>query len=89
MLSPGVTERLLGQAHGKKALSEWQRRHESVATQRAATEARQLAGGWSPSYFFDDGVIDDSQIDFTAERLRLGDVEIPLTSDAPRDWQLD
>ena len=89
LLSPDVTERLLRQAHGAKALSQWQSRHESVASQRAETEAQQLAGGWSPSYFFDDGVIDDSQIDLSAECVRLGGVEIPLTSDAPSDWQLD
>lgn len=89
LLSPKVTECLLLQAHGTKALNHWQKCHESVASQRAETEAQQLAGAWSPSYFFDDGVIDDSQIDLSAERLRLGDVEMLLSSDAPSDWRLD
>ncbi len=89
LLSPAITEQLLSRAHGAKTISTWQARQEKVAQQREATEARQLRGQWTPSYFFDDGVIGDQQVDLNKQRIRVGDWEIALKGDTPLNWRLD
>lgn len=89
LLSPAITEQLLHRAHGAKTLNVWRDRQEKVAQQRETTEAQQLRGEWQPSYFFDDGVINDQQVDLNAQRMRLGDYEIALKGDTPPTWRLD
>jgi acetoacetyl-[acyl-carrier protein] synthase len=89
LLSPDMTEQLLTQCHGKAEMSAWRARHESVQEAQAATEAQRVAGDWSPTYRFDEGVLTDADVSLTAEAIRFGDTTISLQSTVPEGWQAD
>ena len=89
LLSPDMTEQLLTQCHGKAEMSAWRARHESVQEAQAATEAQRVAGEWSPTYRFNEGVLSDADVSLTAEAIRFGDTTISLQSTVPEGWKAD
>ena len=48
-----------------------------------------MAGDWSPTYRFDEGVLTDADVSLTAEAIRFGDTTISLQSTVPEGWQAD
>jgi acetoacetyl-[acyl-carrier protein] synthase len=89
LLSPGMTEQLLEKHHGRSAMDAWRHRHEAVQVEREAIESSRIAGDWSPSYRFDEGVIGDTEIAVTDKTVQFGGATISLKGDVPKDWQLD
>ena len=89
VLSPRSTHSLLAQVHGESAMAAWAKANESVEAQRQNTESERLKGNWSPSYFFDAGVLQDGEIEITANTLKLGDKVVELGTAVPHNWRLD
>ena len=89
LLSPTITEGLLRQHHGEKAIGAWRDRCEATLDGQSALEAKRLAGKWSPTYRFGEGVIDDTAVSVTDTAIELGDQLISLRSRAPETWRLD
>ena len=89
LLSPTVTEGLLRQHHGDRAIGAWRDRCEATLEAQSAMEAKRLAGEWSPTYRFGEGVIDDTAVSITDTSIELGDQLIGLRSRAPETWRLD
>jgi len=67
----------------------WRDRCEATLEAQSAMEAKRLAGEWSPTYRFGEGVIDDTAVSITDTSIELGDQLIGLRSRAPETWRLD
>mgnify|MGYP005731068617 FL=1 len=89
LLSPTTTEGLLRQHHGEKALRAWRDRCEATLEAQSTLELKRLAGEWSPTYRFDEGVVDDKAVSVSDTAIELGDKLITLRSRAPETWRLD
>ena len=89
LLSPAMTEQLLAKHHGRSAMDAWRHRHEVLQAERETIESKRIAGDWSPSYRFDEGVIGDTEIAVTDKTVQFGSAKISLKGDVPEDWQLD
>jgi acetoacetyl-[acyl-carrier protein] synthase len=89
LLSPGMTEQLLEKHHGRSVMSAWRDRHETVQAERDAIESKRIAGDWSPSYRFDEGVLGDEEIAVTDKTVQFGNAKIALQSTVPEGWRLD
>ncbi|GIR69439.1 MAG: hypothetical protein CM15mP74_06900 [Halieaceae bacterium] len=82
LLSPTTTEGLLRQHHGESARA-WRDRCEAT-WRRSRLELKRLAGEWSPTYRFDEGVVDDKAVSVSDTAIELGDKLITLRSRAPK-----
>lgn len=89
LLSPTTTEGLLRQHHGERALRAWRDRCEATLEAQSTLELKRLAGEWSPTYRFDEGVVDDKAVSVSDTAIELGDKLITLQSRAPETWRLD
>ncbi len=89
LLSPGTTLELLSSHHGERAMADWQQRHEAVEQNRQDIEASRLKGNWSPSYFFNDGVLVGGDVTLDARQLKVGEHVIDLAVDLPAGWDLN
>ena len=62
----------------------------SIQQRRQDIEDSRLSGDWQPLYRFNDGVLDDSDIEAGVDRLKLGAVEISTSKRLmPSDWVLE
>jgi acetoacetyl-[acyl-carrier protein] synthase len=85
-----VSHSLLKRLHGGRALDAWQARFEATQQRRQDIEDSRLSGDWQPLYRFNDGVLDDSDIEAELGKLTLGDVEISTNNRLmPSDWLLE
>ena len=90
VMSPAVSHSLLKGLHGERALDAWQSRFETTQQRRQDIEASRLSGDWQPLYRFNDGVLDESDIEAEVGTLKLGDVEISTNNRLmPSDWLLE
>ena len=62
-MSPAVSHSLLKGLHGGRALDTWQARFEATQQRRQDIEDSRLSGDWQPLYRFNDGVLDDGDIE--------------------------
>ncbi len=83
LLSPVATQRLLRQRYSDKEWSAWQDANEAVATGQSAYDEGMIAGKESPVYRFDHGVLNDGDVELTADRVRVGQFEIDLNLKNP------
>ena len=89
-MSPAVSHSLLKGLHGGRAFDAWQARFEAIQQRRQDIEDSRLSGDWQPLYRFNDGVLDDSDIEAEVDRLKLGVVEISTSKRLmPSDWVLE
>ena len=89
-MSPAVSHSLLKGLHGGRALETWQARYEAIQQRRQDIEVARLSGDWQPLYRFNDGVLDDSDIEAEVGKLKLGAVEISTSKRLmPSDWVLE
>jgi acetoacetyl-[acyl-carrier protein] synthase len=89
-MSPAVSHSLLRGLHGERVLEAWEARFESTQKRRQDIEASRLSGDWQPLYRFNDGVLDESDIEAEVGTLKLGDVEISTNNRLmPSDWLLE
>ena len=90
VMSPAVSHSLLKGLHGERALDAWQSRFETTQQRRQDIEASRLSGDWQPLYRFNDGVLDESDIEAGVGTLKLGVVEISTNNRLmPSDWLLE
>jgi acetoacetyl-[acyl-carrier protein] synthase len=89
VLSPTVTQQLLAKHHGAAAMQNYGKQAEQVARQRTEVESARLAGSWSPTYRFNEGVLADEDIAITADRVELNGTAVALKSDIPEGWRLN
>jgi acetoacetyl-[acyl-carrier protein] synthase len=88
LLGPAVTEELLRRHHGQSGLKRWAKQHESVEQIRQTTEQNRLVGAWSPTYRFNDGVVEDEDIQIDSERITIAGRVVELDANLPSDWRL-
>jgi acetoacetyl-[acyl-carrier protein] synthase len=90
VVSPAVSHSLLKGLHGERELDAWQARFEATQQRRQDIEDSRLAGDWQPLYRFNDGVLDDADIEAEQGKLKLGDIEISTANRImPSDWHLE
>ena len=61
----------------------------AVSWKAVDIEVRRLAGAWSPTYRFDEGVLADTDVTVTASSIELGEQHIDLRDDVPEAWRFD
>lgn len=85
LLAPHITQKMLAKHYGEKAISEYQKRNESVQEQAASYDANALAGEAETTYLFDHQVCDESDVSFDQQGLRITgfDQAIDLSIDSP------
>jgi len=88
LLSPRTTLELLSSHHGERALSGWEKQHEHVQHQREQTESARLAGNWSPSYYFDEGVVTAEDVTVDTSAVHFAGRSVSLAVDLPEGWSL-
>ena len=90
VMSPAVSHSLLKGLHGGRALDAWQARFETTQHRRQDIEESRLSGDWQPLYRYNDGVLDDRNIEVEVGKLKLGEVEISTkTRLMPSNWLLE
>jgi len=88
ILGPAVTHELLLSHHGRSGMKQWADQHEGVEQLRRALEESRLAGRWSPTYRFDDGVVGDEDIQIERDRITVSGRVVELDADLPSNWRL-
>jgi acetoacetyl-[acyl-carrier protein] synthase len=88
ILGPAVTHELLLSHHGRSGMKQWADQHEGVQQLRRALEESRLAGSWSPTYRFDDGVVGDEDIQIERDRITVSGRVVELDADLPSNWRL-
>ncbi|WP_257285353.1 beta-ketoacyl synthase [Endozoicomonas sp. SESOKO1] len=71
LLSPGTTRKMLKARHGDKAMTQWQKKNESVTRQQDDYEQRCQSGESNPIYQFGEGVLDGGDLTFTGEQVNV------------------
>ena len=69
-------------------MKQWADQHEGVEQLRRALEESRLAGSWSPTYRFDDGVVGDEDIQIERDRITVSGRVVELDADLPSNWRL-
>ncbi|MDX1803871.1 MAG: beta-ketoacyl synthase [Alcanivorax sp.] len=91
VLAPGVTESMLDQRHGRRAMQQWQQKRQR--THQKQDDFRQQCLGDPPAsrYRFNEGVIGDDQVSMSPTAIRLaGGIPIALGDDTGlQQYQLD
>jgi hypothetical protein len=70
-------------------MAAWRDRRDALAAEQVATEADRIAGDWSPSYHFDEGVLTDADVTVTSESITFAGQTISLRGAVPDGWQVD
>ena len=90
-LSGSVTETMLRQRHGNKAMSAWQSARDTTLACKAAYRHHCLTEAPAPVYKFNEGVMGDEQVSLTRDAVQLaGGDAMAFNDDAGlREFQLD
>lgn len=90
-LSGSVTEAMLRQRHGNKAMSAWQSARDTTLACKAAYRHHCLTEAPAPVYKFNEGVMGDEQVSLTRDAVQLaGGDAMAFDDDAGlREFQLD
>jgi len=90
-LSGSVTEAMLRQRHGDKAMSAWQSARDTTLASKAAYRHHCLTEAPAPVYKFNEGVMGDEQVSLTRDAVQLaGGDAMAFDDDAGlREFQLD
>ncbi len=90
-LSGSVTETMLRQRHGNKAMSAWQSARDTTLASKAAYRHHCLTEAPAPVYKFNEGVMGDEQVSLTRDAVQLaGGDAMAFDDDAGlREFQLD
>ena len=90
-LSGSVTEAMLRQRHGNKAMSAWQSARDTTLACKAAYRHHCLTEAPAPVYKFNEGVMGDEQVSLTRDAVQLaGGDAMAFNDDAGlREFQLD
>ena len=83
LLSPGAAQRLLRQRYSDKEWSAWQGANEHVVAGQSADDEGMIAGKESPVYRFEHGVLNDGDVEITADTVRVGQFEVDLNLKNP------
>ncbi|HSX69802.1 MAG TPA: beta-ketoacyl synthase [Pseudomonas sp.] len=78
VLGPQVAERMLRKRHGEAAFSAWQARREATRAAAGEYDQQALQGGFDILYNFGRDLIDDQQLQFSAEGIRVPGFAQPL-----------
>ncbi len=91
MLSPAETRNLMERRHGKQAMTQWEKTHESVAETAKAYDQTARRDGTPIIYRFAEAVMDGSDVRLGEREMHLSRFErsIPLTGSHPYDDMLD
>ncbi|WP_106476927.1 beta-ketoacyl synthase [Phytohalomonas tamaricis] len=79
LLSPQVTEQLLTQRHGEKAMTAWRKRREKTRENAAHYEAQSLSGHFAPVYRFGHNVLEGPELDVTADAITIPGYAKPMS----------
>lgn len=71
VLAPHLVRRMLAKRHGEQTLTAHRKRNEAVSEQAAAYDTRASRGELSAIYRFGEGLVDESAIEMSAERITL------------------
>ncbi|MGL4317698.1 MAG: beta-ketoacyl synthase [Pseudomonas sp.] len=78
ILAPQVAERMLRKRHGEAAFSAWQAKREATRATAAAYDQQALLGQFDILYNFGHDLIDDQQLQFSAEGIQVPGFAQPL-----------
>ncbi|MBD9427198.1 beta-ketoacyl synthase [Pseudomonas sp. PDM15] len=78
LLAPQVAERMLRKRHGEAAFSAWQAKRETTRATAAAYDQRALRGQFDILYNFGHDLIDDQQLQFSADGIQVPGFAQPL-----------
>lgn len=79
LLSPQVTERLLAQRHGQRALDDWRHRRERTLAAAAQYEAEADAGRFEVIYRFGEGVLEGPELEVGRDAIRIPGYANPVS----------
>jgi len=79
VLSPAITERLLGQRHGELALAAWRERREATRELARAYLSGADRGHYPVSYRFGEGVLEGPELEVSAERIHIPGYARPVS----------
>ncbi|WP_251978000.1 beta-ketoacyl synthase [Salinicola avicenniae] len=79
VLSPAVTERLLVQRHGQRAVDDWRHRREQTQANAEAYESRATAGQFDVIYRFGEGVLEGPELEVGADEIRIPGYAKPVS----------
>ena len=90
LLSPAATTQMLQMRYSSQEWKKWQRANESVRERQQAYDEGMTAGAISPVYKFDHGVLNDSDVTVSAQKVVIGGHTIVLDADSSYgDMKLD
>ena len=90
LLSPGATAQMLKMRYSSQEWKKWQRANEAVRERQQAYDEGMTAGAISPVYKFDHGVLHDSDVTVSAQKVVIGGHTIVLDVDSSYgDMKLD
>ena len=90
LLSPGATAQMLKMRYSSQEWKKWQRANEAVRERQQAYDEGMTAGAISPVYTFDHGVLNDSDVTVSAQKVVIGGHTIVLDVDSSYgDMKLD
>ena len=78
LLAPQVVERMLRKRHGDAAFSAWQAKREATRAAAATYDQQALRGQFDILYNFGHDLIDDQQLQFSAEGIQVPGFAQPL-----------
>lgn len=78
LLGPQVAERMLRKRHGEAAFAAWQAKREHTRAAASQYDQQALLGQFDILYNFGHGLIDDQQLQFSAEGIRVPGFAQPL-----------
>ena len=78
LLAPQVAERMLRKRHGEAAFSAWQAKRAATRAAAAAYDQQALRGQFDILYNFGHDLIDDQQLQFSAEGIQVPGFAQPL-----------
>ncbi len=79
LLSPQVTERLLAQRHGQRAVDDWRHRREQTLAAAAQYEAAADAGRFDVIYRFGEGVLEGPELEVGRDSIRIPGYANPVS----------
>ncbi|KEQ17744.1 beta-ketoacyl synthase [Endozoicomonas numazuensis] len=81
VLSPDVTRDMLKAKHGEQTLSSWQQGYENTARRQEDYECAQLSGEARPIYQFGEGVLEDDDLEYTNQSIKVPGYGRPVDLD--------
>ena len=86
IMSPAVTQAMMGKRHGKKALGAWQKANEPVAQAARSYEEETNRQPIRPVYHFDHDVRGGEDLAFTKDGMQLRGYGQPISLDLPNKY---